>query len=118
MFFYVSVRPVNTNGKRLLLPTYALRDNFPGLILSWKCIASSTKTDGRWLYEIEVESIEHRDIILEGLQMWGCHLKSEQSTVELSEILTNRKDITMNLGRLIIPNLFKEKVEVEGYGAK
>jgi len=107
MFFYVSVRPINTNGKRMLTPKYALRDSFPGLVLSWRSIVSATKEDGRWLYEIETDTIEHRDVILEGLQMWGCHLKDEIKTIKLFCKLARRCDSSFKDGRLHIPEVDK-----------
>jgi len=117
MFFYVSVRPINTNGKRMLTPKYALRDSFPGLVLSWRSIISATKEDGRWLYEIETDTIEHRDVIIEGLQMWGCHLKDEIKTVELFSKLSKRNDSSFKNGKLNIPevDILKETVK---YGSK
>ena len=112
MFFYVSIRPININGKRLLTPKYMLNDGFTGLIKSWRTNATRTKTDSRWLYEIEVDTIEHRDVILEGLQMWGCHLKTENSTIELFNKLSNRKDAFIKDGKLDIPNI-KEVIGLE-----
>jgi len=116
MFFYISIRPVCTDGKRLLTPKYMLKDGFSGLIQSWRTIATRTKTDSRYLYEIEVKTEEYRDVILEGLQMWGCHLKTDISAVELFNKLTNRKDASIKEGKLDIPNIDKE--EVEGYESK
>ena len=103
MFFYISARPVNYNGKRLLTPKYMIQDGFPGLITSWQCLASGTATDGRWVYEIEVATTEHRDVVLEGLAMWGAHLKTDVSVVELMNLLTGRNDITHDGTRLVVP---------------
>jgi hypothetical protein len=64
-----------------------LNTGFRGLPVTWKCIANGTTDDGRWLYEIETDTIEHQEVILEGLQMWGVHLKTLTSAKELAEKL-------------------------------
>lgn len=93
MIFYVSIRPINIDGKRLLTPNYILEDGFRGIPLVFKCLGGGIKDDGRWLYEIETDTIEHKDTILEGLKMWGVHLvSSPQKAKELSE--------KINLGRV------------------
>lgn len=103
MFFYVSIRPVNIDGKRILTPKYALNDSFPGIIKSWKCLSRNTNEDGRWMYEVEVDTEEQRDIVVEGLAMWGCHLKTKESAINLFKILTKREDHTFKDDKLIIP---------------
>lgn len=101
--FYVSIRPININGKRLLTPKYMLNDGFPGVPLTWQCVGGKTKTDGRYLYKIITDSIEHRGVILEGLQMWGVHLKTLSSAKVLLEKLTGRKDLFIKDGIIEIP---------------
>lgn len=104
MIFYISIRPINLDGKRLLSPKYMLNNGFRNLPLSWECICSGTETDGRWLYEIETDTLEHRDVILEGLQMWGVHLKTLKSAKVLAEKLLNRKDVVVLKDKLVIPD--------------
>lgn len=101
MIFYVSIRPINYNGKRLLTPSYMLDDGFRGIPVEYKCLGGGVKDDGRWLYEIETDTIEHRDTILEGLKMWGGHLTSSpEKAKELAEKLNPSRvfdiDITTN----------------------
>lgn len=88
MIFYLSARPVCVDGKRLLTPDYMLENGFRGIPIKFRCIAPGAKDDGRWLYEIDTDTIESRDVIVEGLQMWGAHLKSTiEKTKELAEKL-------------------------------
>ena len=87
--FYVSIRPIKIEGTRLLSPKEHLKNCFLGIPLTFSCIGSGHPNDSRWLYEIETDTIEHRDVILEGLRMWGVHLKSLDSAKRLVERLTN-----------------------------
>lgn len=102
MIFYVSIRPVNFDGKRLLSPKYMLNEGFKGIPIKWKSIANAISNDGRWLYEIETDTIEHRDVILEGLQMWGVHLKTLESAKIFVKKLLNI-DVTISPDKLIFP---------------
>lgn len=54
-----------------------------------RCIANGHSDDGRWLYEIKTDTPEHQEVILEGLQMWGVHLKTLASAKALADRLTN-----------------------------
>lgn len=110
MIFYMTIRPLNINGKRLLTPKYMLSDGFPGVIHNWRCLLNGTKKDGRWLYEIEVESVEHRDVVIEGLKAWGGHLKTLSSAIDTANSLSERKDITYNGEKIFIPELKEEEI--------
>ena len=103
MIFYVSIRPINVDGKRLLTPKYMLNTGFCGIIIKSKCIGNGTSTDGRWLYEIETDTLEHREVILEGLQMWAVHLKTPESAMILAKKLLGRDDITIERDCIVIP---------------
>lgn len=110
MIFYVSIRPITVDGKRLLTPKYMLNDGFRGIPITWKCLASNIKDDGRYLYEIETDTLEHQEVILEGLQLWAAHLKTLKSTEILAKKLLNRKDLTIKEDKLIIPILRDELI--------
>ena len=110
MVFYVSIRPVLIDGKRLLSPKYMLRSGFVGMPLKFKCIASNPKNDGRWLYEIETDTEEYKDVILEGLRMWGVHLKTLNSAKSLAEKLIG-KTIEIDGDRLCMPTVDIESME-------
>lgn len=86
----------------MLTPKQMLNSGFRGIFLKWKCVANGIQDDGRWLYEIETDTQEHRDVVLEGLQAWGVHLKTLNSAKELVEKLTKRTDIAIISGRLSI----------------
>lgn len=77
-------------GKRIVSPKNSLRDNFTGLKYSWECMGHNRKVDGRWLYKLEVESEEIRDVFLEALQPYAGHLKTPESARILAEKLTGR----------------------------
>lgn len=103
MIFYVSIRPINFNGKRLLTPRYMLEDGFRGIPILFKCLGGGIKDDGRWLYEIETDTIEHRDVIVEGLSAWGGHLVSTPNKAkELAEKINIPRvfDIDINTNKL------------------
>ena len=104
MIFYVSIRPILVDGKRLLTPKYMLQSGFVGMPLKYKNIANNPKIDGRWLYEIETDTEEYRDVILEGLKMWGVHLKSLESAKLLAEMLLG-KEVTIEGDRLVMPTV-------------
>lgn len=89
----------------MLSPKHHLNSGFKGLPLNWKCLCGGANDDGRWLYEIETDTLEHRDIILEGLQMWGAHLKTLDSAKALAEKLTNTIwSIDTVAGKIIPPS--------------
>lgn len=65
-----------------------LKDGFRGIPLSFTCLGTSQVDDGRWLYEIETDTLEHQQVILEGLSAWGVHLISSlEKAKELAEKL-------------------------------
>ena len=102
--FYVSTRPIMIEGTRLLSPKHQLARGFKDIPLSFKCLGSGHSTDGRWLYEIETDTLEHRDVILEGLQMWGAHLKTLDSAKALADKLTGVVwTINTTRGKIIPP---------------
>ena len=102
MIFYVSIRPINLDGKRLLTPKYMLNTGFRGLSITWKCIANGNNDDGRWLYEIEADTREYAEVILEGLQLWGAHLKTIESAKALAEKLLYPTNVNIEEDRLKI----------------
>ena len=82
-----------------------LQTGFRGIPLEFKCIASGASDDGRWLYEIETDSIESRDVIIEGLAAWGAHLKTDVSALELATKLSKRADVSFQNGKVHFPEL-------------
>ena len=102
--FYVSTRPIMIEGTRLLSPKLHLGNGFKGIPVVFKCIGNGHAEDGRWLYEIETDTLEHQDIILEGLQMWGAHLKTLDSAKALADKLTGIVwTINTTRGKIIPP---------------
>ena len=106
--FYVSVRPITFDGKRNVSPKYMLNNGFKGMTVNWKCVVPGANDDGRWMYEIETDTLEHQEVVVEGLQMWGAHLKTLESAKLLAEKLTGRVDITIEFGKLVFPNVKDE----------
>lgn len=87
-----------------MTPKSHLNSGFKGIPLNWKCIGSGNNDDGRWLYEIETDTLEHQEVILEGLQMWGVHLKTLDSAKALADKLTNQVwIINITAGKIIPP---------------
>lgn len=95
MIFYVSCRPLRYR-KEIISPKECLKNNFTGLDIKFNCLGFNFKLDGRWLYEIEIsdnynvdEQLEYKDIILEALQPFACHIKTLDSAKILIEKITN-----------------------------
>lgn len=103
IIFYISIRPITFDGKRLLTPKYMLEDGFRGIPIEWQCISNGIEDDSRWVYEIITDTIEHQDVILEGLQMWGVHLKTIESAEILVCKLSKREDISVLNDKIILP---------------
>jgi len=102
MVFYVSIRKINFNGKRLLSPKYMLQDGFVGIPIRWKCLGENTKIDGRSLYEIETDTKEHKEVILEGLAMWGAHLKTLETAKILLEKLVGQPIVKIVKDKIVV----------------
>jgi len=81
-----------------------LNTGFRGMPIAWKCIAGGNNDDGRWLYEIEVGTKEHKEVILEGLQLWGVHLKTLESAKVLAQKLLYSTDVSIKGDKLVIVN--------------
>ena len=87
MIFYVSVRPIRIET-RLLSPKEHFKYGYQGMNVSFNCLSAGTENDGRWLYEVGCDDVTAQEVILEGLQMWGVHLKTLESAKVLAEKLT------------------------------
>jgi len=79
-----------------------LNTGFRGMPIAGKCIACWNNDDGRWLYEIEVGTKEHKEVILEGLQLWGVHLKTLESAKVLAQKLLYSTDVSIKGDKLVI----------------
>lgn len=90
-------------GTKLLTPKETLNNGFRNIPLKWCCVSPGVEDDGRWLYEIETDTLEYQEVILEGLQMWGVHLKTLESAKLLLEKLSGRNDISIVGDKLYIP---------------
>lgn len=105
MIFYISCRPLYL-GTILLTPKEQLKNGFKGLNFKHDLLAADHNKDGRFLYEIKIsdeynseKQEEIKSVILEGLQVFGVHLKSSESAKELAESITN-KEYTIESGKL------------------
>lgn len=95
-------------GTKLLTPKQMLNNGFRNIPLKWNCVFPGADDDGRWLYEIETDTLEHQEVILEGLQAWGVHLKTLESAKLLLEKLSGRTDISIAGDKLCIPQIETE----------
>jgi hypothetical protein len=90
MIFYISCRPLRVDNK-LITPKEHLKYNFTGVDFTFKPVCWNAPVDGRILYEIDLNSSDTsiRDAIIEGLYMFGCHLKSSvSSAASLASLIT------------------------------
>jgi hypothetical protein len=96
MIFYVSCRPIKIENK-MYSPKEHFKNCFVGLNVTFKLVANNLKTDGRWLYEINIsdnytqaERDTFKAVMLEGLQLFSVHEKTLASAETLAELLTDR----------------------------
>ena len=79
-----------------------LRDGFKDLNVQYTCIACGTKTEGKWVYEIETDTNLDKDEIIKGLNMWSAVEKDMTSARELVEKLVG-KATSIKKGRIFVP---------------
>ena len=95
MTFYVSVRGFPF-GNKMVTPKELFKKCFVGINFTSKLIAENRNSDGRMLYEIEIdagytqqEKDDFKVMFLEALTMFSVHEKPTlQSAEELAELLT------------------------------
>lgn len=97
--FYVSIRPI-INKQRLIIPQDQLNNAFRGIPLKWACVSAGIEDDGRWLYKIETDTLDHQAVIIEGLAAWGAHLKDVDSAVELTKKLMKGAKVSKKGGKV------------------
>lgn len=90
--FYVSCRPVYLPLDKpfWLTPRHLLERSFAGMSLQFQTIAWDESRDGRMLYQIDVDTPEHRDVVVEALSWFGCHVKTLGSAQELAALITGQ----------------------------
>lgn len=90
--FYVSCRPIYLpiEPSFWLTPRHLLEKSFNGMPLQFTTVAWNSDIDGRMLYQIDVDTVEHRDVVVEALAWFGCHQKTLGSAKELAELLTGQ----------------------------
>ncbi|KAA0593011.1 hypothetical protein J2848_005628 [Azospirillum lipoferum] len=90
--FYVTCRPIYMPTERgfWLMPRHLLERSFTGMPLRYDIIVWDETKDGRALYQIDVDTLEHRDVVIEALAWFGCHQKTLGSAKALAELLTGQ----------------------------
>lgn len=97
--FYVTCRHFQIGGE-LVTARDQFRFGFKGLDVSYDVFASNRNIDGRTLYEVilgqnseytEEQCLEYRDIIVEGLSAFGCHIKTLESAKAFAEYINERE---------------------------
>jgi len=95
--FFVSLRPIRHQGL-LIMPSDHLDRGFQGIDIKYEIVAMNLNIDGRILYMIIIGENEEyldselqafKEIILEGLQGFGCHLKSAASAEALFNLISS-----------------------------
>ncbi|MBP2310486.1 hypothetical protein GBZ48_31555 [Azospirillum melinis] len=87
--FYVSCRPLLWQGA-WMTPNTLLASSFTGMPLRFVSLAWRPEIDGRMLYQIDVDTLEHRSVVMEALTWFGCHAKTLGSAKELAELVTGQ----------------------------
>lgn len=91
MTFYISIRPIKFRNE-FISPKETLKFCFPEVKFKFECLGYDPKVDGRWLYEITLDSsyspAESKDIstmLVEDLAMFGARLINTQGAKDLAE---------------------------------
>lgn len=96
--FYVTCRPLYFKTE-MLNPVDQLKYGFKGLDVQPNVIIDDRSLDGRMLIEITIganisyssqQYIDYKEIILEGLQPFSCHLKTTQSAKEFADQISDQ----------------------------
>jgi hypothetical protein len=97
--FYISCRPIYYKNE-VISPNDQLHKGFKGIDLKSLCMVEDRTQDGRMLYEIKIgenssytdqQCSDYKDIILEGLQVFGVHLKTVTSAKALAEQISGNQ---------------------------
>ena len=109
MTFYVSLRALQM-GNKMVTPKEFFKKGFVGINFTSKMVAENRGSDGRLLYEIEIdagytqqEKDDYKAMFLEALTMFSVHEKTLQSAEDLAELLTG-KDFSQSGDKIVMDN--------------